>query len=70
MRNLPLQLNNFFLQKGPSSGYKSYHEFLEILMVLCFLTVVGVYGDFVNFEDLSAQSSKILIGIEFAYVRS
>jgi hypothetical protein len=25
-------------------------------------------GDFVNFEDVSAQSSKMLKGVEFAYV--
>ena len=30
----------------------------------------GAYGDFVNLEDLPAQSSKMLIGIEFAYVYS
>ena len=31
---------------------------------------VGAYGDFVNLEDLLAQSSKILIGVGFAYVYS
>ena len=29
-----------------------------------------VYGDFVNFEDLPAQSSNMLIGVGFAYVCS
>ena len=30
----------------------------------------GASGDFVNLEDLPAQSSKMLIGVGFAYVRS
>ena len=28
----------------------------------------GACGDFVNIEDLLAQSSKMLIGVGFAYV--
>ena len=30
---------------------------------------VPIYGDFVNLEDLPAQSSKMLLGVGFAYVR-
>ncbi|KAL6598793.1 hypothetical protein ACP70R_046053 [Stipagrostis hirtigluma subsp. patula] len=30
----------------------------------------GASGDFVNIEDLPAQSSKMLIGVGFAHVRS
>ena len=35
-----------------------------------FSSTGDVYGDFVNLEDLPAQSSKMLIGVWFAYICS